>query len=162
MFRRNGADIHSDLLISIAQAVLGGTARCQGLYETINITVSTIMWKSLGINECGTAETSPLLQKWWKSKSASVEFQTSSGLSHQVVCDLPGHPPFLLLCRDREGKGWVDCWTNPIKGLQTMRDSLLVPPKAFLSLSIWLLNVSRCMNMTRSLPSYFAACWRSS
>lgn len=41
VFRRNGADIHSDLLISVAQAVLGGTARCQGLYETINITVST-------------------------------------------------------------------------------------------------------------------------
>lgn len=41
VFRRNGADIHSDLLISIAQAVLGGTARCRGLYDTINITVST-------------------------------------------------------------------------------------------------------------------------
>uniref|UniRef100_A0A8C4JJJ5 DnaJ homolog subfamily A member 3, mitochondrial n=1 Tax=Dromaius novaehollandiae TaxID=8790 RepID=A0A8C4JJJ5_DRONO len=39
VFRRNGADIHSDLPISIAQAVLGGTARCQGLYETINITI---------------------------------------------------------------------------------------------------------------------------
>ncbi|XP_068276201.1 dnaJ homolog subfamily A member 3, mitochondrial isoform X1 [Nyctibius grandis] len=39
VFRRNGADVHSDLLISIAQAVLGGTARCQGLYETINITI---------------------------------------------------------------------------------------------------------------------------
>ncbi|XP_035195705.1 dnaJ homolog subfamily A member 3, mitochondrial [Oxyura jamaicensis] len=39
VFRRNGADIHSDLLISVAQAVLGGTARCQGLYETINITI---------------------------------------------------------------------------------------------------------------------------
>ncbi|XP_032303468.1 dnaJ homolog subfamily A member 3, mitochondrial isoform X2 [Coturnix japonica] len=39
VFRRNGADIHSELLISVAQAVLGGTARCQGLYETINITI---------------------------------------------------------------------------------------------------------------------------
>ncbi|XP_062467863.1 dnaJ homolog subfamily A member 3, mitochondrial isoform X1 [Pezoporus occidentalis] len=39
VFKRNGADIHSDLLISVAQAVLGGTARCQGLYETINITI---------------------------------------------------------------------------------------------------------------------------
>uniref|UniRef100_A0A8C5JPV8 DnaJ homolog subfamily A member 3, mitochondrial n=1 Tax=Junco hyemalis TaxID=40217 RepID=A0A8C5JPV8_JUNHY len=39
VFRRNGADIHSDLPISVAQAVLGGTARCQGLYETINITI---------------------------------------------------------------------------------------------------------------------------
>uniref|UniRef100_A0A2K5Z661 DnaJ heat shock protein family (Hsp40) member A3 n=1 Tax=Mandrillus leucophaeus TaxID=9568 RepID=A0A2K5Z661_MANLE len=32
-------DIHSDLFISIAQALLGGTARAQGLYETINVTV---------------------------------------------------------------------------------------------------------------------------
>ncbi|XP_027539721.1 dnaJ homolog subfamily A member 3, mitochondrial [Neopelma chrysocephalum] len=39
VFRRNGADIHSELPISVAQAVLGGTARCQGLYETINITI---------------------------------------------------------------------------------------------------------------------------
>ncbi|XP_001363400.1 dnaJ homolog subfamily A member 3, mitochondrial isoform X1 [Monodelphis domestica] len=39
VFRRDGADIHSDLFISIAQAVLGGTARAQGLYETINVTI---------------------------------------------------------------------------------------------------------------------------
>ncbi|MBN3275897.1 DNJA3 protein, partial [Polyodon spathula] len=39
VFRREGADIHSDLFISIAQAILGGTARAQGLYETVNITV---------------------------------------------------------------------------------------------------------------------------
>ncbi|XP_067836479.1 dnaJ homolog subfamily A member 3, mitochondrial-like isoform X2 [Heptranchias perlo] len=38
-FRRDGPDIHSDLYISIAQAVLGGTARAQGLHETINITI---------------------------------------------------------------------------------------------------------------------------
>lgn len=41
VFRRDGADIHSDLLVSVAQAVLGGTARAQGLYETLNLTVST-------------------------------------------------------------------------------------------------------------------------
>ncbi|KAF6271371.1 DnaJ heat shock protein family (Hsp40) member A3 [Rhinolophus ferrumequinum] len=39
VFRRDGADIHSDLFISIAQAILGGTARAQGLYETINVTI---------------------------------------------------------------------------------------------------------------------------
>ncbi|XP_060696643.1 dnaJ homolog subfamily A member 3, mitochondrial-like isoform X1 [Hemiscyllium ocellatum] len=38
-FRREGADIHSDLYISIAQAVLGGTTRAVGLHETINITI---------------------------------------------------------------------------------------------------------------------------
>lgn len=75
VFRRNGADIHSDLLISIAQAVLGGTARCQGLYETINITVST---NTLGMTQWGTA----MLPRWGKSpKSASIAFQTPSGSS---------------------------------------------------------------------------------
>ncbi|XP_004864846.1 dnaJ homolog subfamily A member 3, mitochondrial isoform X2 [Heterocephalus glaber] len=39
VFRRDGADIHSDLFISIAQALLGGSARAQGLYETINVTI---------------------------------------------------------------------------------------------------------------------------
>ncbi|XP_073916038.1 dnaJ homolog subfamily A member 3, mitochondrial isoform X2 [Castor canadensis] len=39
VFRRDGADIHSELFISIAQAILGGTARAQGLYETINVTI---------------------------------------------------------------------------------------------------------------------------
>lgn len=39
VFRRNGIDIHSDVLISVAQAILGGTATGQGLYETISIVV---------------------------------------------------------------------------------------------------------------------------
>lgn len=40
VFRRDGADIHSDVSISVAQAILGGTVRAQGLYETINLPVS--------------------------------------------------------------------------------------------------------------------------
>lgn len=40
VFRRNGADIHSDAFISVAQAILGGTATTQGLYETISMVVS--------------------------------------------------------------------------------------------------------------------------
>uniref|UniRef100_UPI0037E8FBEB dnaJ homolog subfamily A member 3, mitochondrial-like n=1 Tax=Semicossyphus pulcher TaxID=241346 RepID=UPI0037E8FBEB len=39
VFRRNGLDIHSDVLISIAQAILGGTAKTQGLYETISMVI---------------------------------------------------------------------------------------------------------------------------
>uniref|UniRef100_A0A3P9J3A7 DnaJ homolog subfamily A member 3, mitochondrial n=1 Tax=Oryzias latipes TaxID=8090 RepID=A0A3P9J3A7_ORYLA len=39
VFRRNGADIHSEAFISIAQAILGGTATAQGLYETISIVI---------------------------------------------------------------------------------------------------------------------------
>lgn len=40
VFRRNGVDIHSDVMISVAQAILGGTAKAQGLYETISMLVS--------------------------------------------------------------------------------------------------------------------------
>ncbi|XP_044203573.1 dnaJ homolog subfamily A member 3, mitochondrial-like [Thunnus albacares] len=39
VFRRSGIDIHSDVLISVAQAILGGTATTQGLYETISIVI---------------------------------------------------------------------------------------------------------------------------
>ncbi|XP_068100280.1 dnaJ homolog subfamily A member 3, mitochondrial isoform X2 [Hyperolius riggenbachi] len=39
IFRREGADIHSNLIISLAQAVLGGTSRAQGLYEPINVVI---------------------------------------------------------------------------------------------------------------------------
>ncbi|XP_057698946.1 dnaJ homolog subfamily A member 3, mitochondrial-like isoform X2 [Corythoichthys intestinalis] len=39
IFRRNGQDIHSDVLISVAQAILGGTASAQGLHESISIAI---------------------------------------------------------------------------------------------------------------------------
>ncbi|XP_047427163.1 dnaJ heat shock protein family (Hsp40) member A3a isoform X1 [Mugil cephalus] len=39
VFRRDGADVHSDVFVSVAQAILGGTARAQGLYETVNLSI---------------------------------------------------------------------------------------------------------------------------
>ncbi|XP_029284130.1 LOW QUALITY PROTEIN: dnaJ homolog subfamily A member 3, mitochondrial-like [Cottoperca gobio] len=39
VFRRSGVDLHSDVLISVAQAVLGGTATAPGLYQPISILV---------------------------------------------------------------------------------------------------------------------------
>ncbi|KAF7698252.1 dnaJ heat shock protein family (Hsp40) member A3a [Silurus meridionalis] len=39
VFRRDGADIHSDVQISVAQAILGGTVRAQGLSETVNLSI---------------------------------------------------------------------------------------------------------------------------
>lgn len=39
VFKRNGLDIHSDVFISVAQAILGGTATGQGLYETLSIAI---------------------------------------------------------------------------------------------------------------------------
>lgn len=41
-FRREGADVHSDTTISVAQAVLGGSTRIQGIYENMTIDVKFI------------------------------------------------------------------------------------------------------------------------
>ncbi|XP_031640281.1 protein tumorous imaginal discs, mitochondrial-like [Contarinia nasturtii] len=38
-FRRDGADIHTDAEISLSQAILGGTIRIQGVYETQTIQI---------------------------------------------------------------------------------------------------------------------------
>ncbi|XP_039670048.1 dnaJ homolog subfamily A member 3, mitochondrial-like isoform X1 [Perca fluviatilis] len=39
VFRRNGVDIHSDVFISVAQAILGGTATAPGLYQPVSILI---------------------------------------------------------------------------------------------------------------------------
>ncbi|GIY77820.1 protein tumorous imaginal discs, mitochondrial [Caerostris extrusa] len=39
-FRRDGADIHSDVSISLSQALLGGTVKSQGLYEDLAVKIS--------------------------------------------------------------------------------------------------------------------------
>ena len=38
-FRREGADVHSDALLSLSQAVLGGSIRIQGVYEDLTIRI---------------------------------------------------------------------------------------------------------------------------
>lgn len=40
IFRREGADVHSDVSISVAQAVLGGQITAHGIYSDIQLTVS--------------------------------------------------------------------------------------------------------------------------
>ena len=39
-FTREGNDVHTDVTISVAQAVLGGTLRVQGVYDDLNLDVS--------------------------------------------------------------------------------------------------------------------------
>lgn len=39
-FRRDGADIHTDAIVSLSQAVLGGTIKVQGVYEDLVLKVS--------------------------------------------------------------------------------------------------------------------------
>ncbi|RTG91313.1 DnaJ subfamily A member 3 [Schistosoma bovis] len=38
-FRREGADIHSDITVSLSQAALGGKIRVQGIYENMLVTI---------------------------------------------------------------------------------------------------------------------------
>ena len=42
IFRRQGADVHSDVEISLAQAALGGTIRIKGVHDETELTVSRI------------------------------------------------------------------------------------------------------------------------
>lgn len=76
MFRRSGADIHSDLFISIAQAVLGGTATAQGLHDTIRVVVS-------GGEAVGTPQENT-------SSELPVWFQIPSGCQADQVIQLQG------------------------------------------------------------------------
>ncbi|XP_076685568.1 dnaJ homolog l(2)tid, mitochondrial isoform X2 [Andrena cerasifolii] len=54
-FRRDGADIHTDAEISLAQAVLGGTIRIEGVYEdhTIQIRPGTSSHTKIRLNSKG-------------------------------------------------------------------------------------------------------------
>lgn len=38
-FRRDGADVHTDAVITISQAVLGGKVRLEGIYEDLNVNI---------------------------------------------------------------------------------------------------------------------------
>ena len=38
-FRREGADVHSEVSLSLSQAVLGGTIRVPGIYDDILLNV---------------------------------------------------------------------------------------------------------------------------
>lgn len=40
-FRRQGADVHTDAKISVAQAILGGAIRVQGIYEDMSVQIPT-------------------------------------------------------------------------------------------------------------------------
>lgn len=50
-FKRDGADVHTEAEISIAQAVLGGTIRIQGLYEDHTIQVFCCNTRNKLLNE---------------------------------------------------------------------------------------------------------------
>lgn len=46
-FRREGADVHTDAAISLAQAVLGGTVRVQGVHEDMTIKIPVRLFLEL-------------------------------------------------------------------------------------------------------------------
>ena len=43
MFRREGADVHSDVTISVSQALLGGSLRIRGIHEALVLNVSPVV-----------------------------------------------------------------------------------------------------------------------
>ena len=46
-FRREGPDIHSDVVVSLSQAILGGTVRVPGITDHILLNVSINTWLSI-------------------------------------------------------------------------------------------------------------------
>jgi len=46
-FRREGADVHSEVGVSLAQAVLGGTVRIPGIYDDLLVKVWALLVNSL-------------------------------------------------------------------------------------------------------------------
>jgi len=48
-FRREGADIHSDVVVSLSQAILGGTIRIPGIAEHILLNVSVASCLIMGV-----------------------------------------------------------------------------------------------------------------
>lgn len=42
-FRRDGADVHTDIQISIAQSILGGKIQVQGVYENMLVNVCILL-----------------------------------------------------------------------------------------------------------------------
>ena len=49
MFQREGSDVHSDVTVTLSQAVLGGSIRIPGIYEEIliNVGLTSKMVKNL-------------------------------------------------------------------------------------------------------------------
>lgn len=49
IYRREGINIHSNVFISVAQAILGGVTEVQGLYKPISLVVS-ISWSAMHVD----------------------------------------------------------------------------------------------------------------
>ena len=65
-FRRDGADVHTEAAISVAQAALGGAIRVQGVYEdqlTLDIAAGTASHTRIRLNGKGLRKVSILKKK---------------------------------------------------------------------------------------------------
>ncbi|KAF0037067.1 hypothetical protein F2P81_009941 [Scophthalmus maximus] len=88
VFKRAGFDIHSDVSISIAQAVLGGTANALGLYQSISI----MFFSEFAANNFVSSHTIFLLKiPWSKCVMKLTRRQRSLLLSYaEEETDVPG------------------------------------------------------------------------
>ena len=50
IFERDGPDVHSDLKLSVSQALLGGTMKVPGIHEDLSIKVSSLFLLICGLH----------------------------------------------------------------------------------------------------------------
>ncbi|KAG6446917.1 hypothetical protein O3G_MSEX004649 [Manduca sexta] len=79
-FRRDGPDVHTDCTISVAQAILGGTVRIQGLYEdhTIQVTPGTSSHSTIRLSRKGMKRVS---QHGYGDHYVHIKIQVPKSLS---------------------------------------------------------------------------------
>ncbi|XP_013149130.1 PREDICTED: protein tumorous imaginal discs, mitochondrial-like isoform X2 [Papilio polytes] len=110
-FKRDGADVHTDCSISVAQAVLGGTVRIQGLYEdhTLQIMPGTSSHSTIRLSRKGMKRVS---QHGYGDHYVHIKIQVPkvlSGKQKALMCayaeleeDTPGQVQGVSF--DRDGK----------------------------------------------------------
>lgn len=97
VYRREGINIHSDVFISVAQAILGGIAKAQGLYEPISMVVSS------------SFPTRTLMSGWHQISCFGKHCRTEWPESPFLLCRfLPVvKPTRLSSCRGRAFERWT-------------------------------------------------------
>ncbi|XP_072945342.1 protein tumorous imaginal discs, mitochondrial-like isoform X2 [Epargyreus clarus] len=110
-FKRDGPDVHTDCTISVAQAMLGGTVRIQGLYEdhTLQIVPGTSSHSTIRLSRKGMKRVS---QHGYGDHYVHIKIQVPKSLSSKQKAlmyayaeleeDTPGQ--ILGVSYDRDGK----------------------------------------------------------
>lgn len=133
-FRRDGADVHSDAEISLAQAVLGGAIRVQGVYEehSIQINAGTSSHHRICLEGKGLKRVNAngngnhyINIKIQIPKKLSDEQKALLQVYGEMETDTPGHVMGMTFKND----GSKQCMAGPAELLTRIRNALRKEPK---------------------------------